>query len=117
MGLRWRDQGIETQTLAIQPAICPVCHKGLYRGITFLTGGWGRCVTCNEVVHYGCLSGGKFRKGRPRVCKNCKAGRVREHQRMPVPPPAAVSAPAVSVSVAPSASPPKSEATSATSAT
>src|SRR5438270_13161201 len=65
MGIRRVQQGIETQTLAIQPGICPVCQKGLNRNVTFLTGGWGRCVKCNEVVHYGCLSGGKFLKSRP----------------------------------------------------
>src|SRR5437660_9802118 len=43
MGWRRVEQGIETQTLEIQPATCPVCRKGLYRNITFLTGGWARC--------------------------------------------------------------------------
>ncbi|HEV8242976.1 MAG TPA: hypothetical protein VGQ07_03200, partial [Nitrospirales bacterium] len=87
--MSWRrvEQGIETQTLEIQPATCPVCRKGLYRNVTFLTGGWARCTVCNEFVHYGCLSGGKFLKDRPRLCADCKAGRVRPSQRMPVPPP------------------------------
>jgi len=114
MGWRRIEQGIETQTLAIQPATCPVCHKGLYRNVTFLTGGWARCSQCNEVVHYACLSGGKFLKDRPRFCVDCKAGRVRPAQKMPMPPPkpkepspeaVAAAAPAPAVS-APSASPP-----------
>ncbi len=87
MGWRCIEQGIETQTLAIQPATCPVCRKGLYRNVTFLTGGWARCSQCNEVVHYACLSGGKFLKDRPRFCVDCKAGRVRPAQTMPIPPP------------------------------
>lgn len=87
MGWRRIEQGIETQTLEIQPATCPVCRKGLYRNVTFLTGGWARCSQCNEVVHYACLSGGKFLKDRPRLCVDCKAGRVRPSQKMPIPPP------------------------------
>src|SRR2546425_6148744 len=85
MGWRRVEQGIETQTLEIQPATCPVCRKGLYRNITFLTGGGARCSQCNEVVHYACLSGGVFLKDRPRVCVDCKAGRVRPAQKMPMP--------------------------------
>jgi len=85
MGWRRVEQGIETQTLEIQPATCPVCRKGLYRNITFLTGGWARCSLCNEVVHYACLSGGIFLKDRPRVCVDCRAGRVRPAQKMPMP--------------------------------
>ena len=85
MGWRRVEQGIETQTLEIQPATCPVCRKGLYRNITFLTGGWARCSQCNEVVHYACLSGGIFLKDRPRVCVDCRAGRVRPAQKMPMP--------------------------------
>lgn len=84
-------------TLKIQPATCPVCRKGLYRNVTFLTGGWSRCTVCNEVVHYKCLSGGKVLKDRPRMCLDCKAGRVRAGQRMPVPataPPAEAAEPA-----------------------
>jgi hypothetical protein len=100
MGWRRIEQGIETQTLEIQPATCPVCRKGLYRNITFLTGGWARCSKCNEVVHYACLSGGKFLKDRPRLCADCKTGRVRPAQKMPIPLPE--SAP---VAPAPPASP------------
>src|SRR5256712_12002671 len=74
MGWRRVEQGIETQTLEIQPATCPVCRKGLYRNITFLTGGGGRCSQCNEVVHYACLRGGGFLKGRPRGFVGCRAG-------------------------------------------
>ena len=86
--MSWRqvEQGIETQTLAIQPSSCPVCREGLYRNVTFLTGGWARCSVCTEVVHYACLSGGAFLKDRPRICLDCKVGRIREGQRMPAPP-------------------------------
>ncbi|TSA04442.1 MAG: hypothetical protein D4R81_01725 [Nitrospiraceae bacterium] len=105
MGWRRIKQGIETQTLEIQPTTCLVCRKSLYRNVTFLTGGWARCSQCNEVVHYACLSGGKFLKDRPRFCADCKAGRVRPFQTMPVPEPAAVAAPAPAVP-APPASPP-----------
>lgn len=87
MGWRRIEQGIENQTLEILPAICPVCHKSLYRNVTFLTGGWARCSACNEVVHYSCLSGGRFLKDRPRFCVDCKAGRVRAGQTMPAPNP------------------------------
>src|SRR5438445_55457 len=58
MGWRRVEQGIETQTLEIQPATCPVCRKGLYRNITFLTGGGARGSQCNEVVHSAWLRGG-----------------------------------------------------------
>jgi len=92
MSWRFREQGIETLTLEIQPALCPVCRKVLYRNITFLTGGWARCSICTEVIHYTCLSGGIIFKKRPRVCRDCKAGRVREGQTMPVPPSAPVAA-------------------------
>ncbi|TLY19225.1 MAG: hypothetical protein E6K68_10035 [Nitrospirae bacterium] len=85
MGWRRIEQGIEPQTLEIQPSSCPVCGKVLYRNITFLTGGWSRCSVCNEVVHYTCLSGGRFLKYRPRVCIECKEGRVRPAQKMPMP--------------------------------
>jgi hypothetical protein len=80
------EQGTEALSLAIQPASCPVCQKGLYRNITFLTGGWARCAVCSEIVHYNCLSGPKFFKHRPRVCEDCKAGRIRAGQKMPGPP-------------------------------
>jgi len=87
MSLRWLwEQGTEALSLEIQPALCPVCQKGLYRNNTFLTGGWGRCAVCTEVVHYSCLGGGKIFKHRPRICRDCQAGRVRDGQKMPVPP-------------------------------
>jgi hypothetical protein len=93
--MSWRrvQQGIETLTLEVQPALCPVCAKVLYRNVTFLTGGWARCSICTEVIHYTCLSGGTIFKHRPRICLDCKAGRVRPGQKMPTP--------AVSVSPAP----------------
>jgi len=87
MGWRRIKQGIELLTLEIQPTSCPVCRKVLYRNITFFTGGWARCTVCNEMVHYACLSGGRFLKDRPRVCIDCKQGRVRPAQKMPMPPP------------------------------
>lgn len=61
--------------LGIEPRICHVCRKGLYRNTTFLRGGWARCTLCNEFVHYSCLASGKVRflKQRPRVCKSCRA--------------------------------------------
>jgi hypothetical protein len=85
--MSWRHvkQGIETLTLEVQPALCPVCAKLLYRNVTFLTGGWARCSICTEVVHYSCLSGGTIFKHRPRICLDCKAGRVRPGQSMPTP--------------------------------
>lgn len=86
MGWRRRDQGFDAISLEIQPALCPVCGKGLYRNVTFLTGGWARCSVCTEVVHYTCLAGGRFLKYRPRICADCKAGRVRQGQKMPLPP-------------------------------
>jgi hypothetical protein len=77
------------------------------------------------VVHYSCLSGGKFLKDRPRFCADCKAGRVRAGQKMPVPPPRPVQpeAPAgdaavpdtVAVSVSPPPSPLKEEGNSVAS--
>lgn len=85
--MSWRQvkQGIETLTLEVQPALCPVCAKVLYRNVTFLSGGWSRCSICTEIVHYSCLSGGTFFKHRPRICLDCKAGRVRPGQTMPTP--------------------------------
>jgi hypothetical protein len=94
MSVRWLwEQGTEALTLLIEPASCPVCRKGLYRNITFLTGGWARCARCSEVVHYSCLSGGRILKRRPRICQDCKAGRVREGQKMPASPPKAPDSP------------------------
>lgn len=68
----------EPLLLGIEPRICHVCHKGLYRNITFFRGGWARCTVCNEFVHYSCLAGGKakFLKQRPRVCKACQSGQA-----------------------------------------
>lgn len=83
MGWRRVEQGIETQTLEIQPTACPVCRQGLYRNVTFLTGGWARCTICDEFVHYACLNGGQFLKDRPRVCTDCKDGLVRPPQTAP----------------------------------
>jgi hypothetical protein len=62
--------------LGIEPRTCKVCKLGLYRDKTLLRGGWSRCTTCDEFVHYSCLASGKFRflKARPRVCKLCRAG-------------------------------------------
>src|SRR2546428_6083540 len=77
MGWRRVEQGIETQTLEIQPATCPVCRKGLYRNITFLTGGGAPCSPRNVALHYPCLSRGVFLEDRPRVFVDCRAGRVR----------------------------------------
>ncbi len=67
----------EPMLLGIEPRVCAVCHKGLYRNFTFFRGGWSRCTVCNEFVHYSCLAGGKarFLKQRPRLCKNCQAGK------------------------------------------
>lgn len=88
MSWRWLwEQGTEALTLTIQAASCPVCQGGLYRNSTFLSGGWARCAACSEVVHYSCLSGGRFLKHRPRICRDCKAGRARTGQTMPSPPP------------------------------
>ena len=87
MSWRWLwEQGTEALTLEIEPAFCPVCQKGLYRNTTFLSGGWGRCAVCTEVVHYSCLGGGKIFKHRPRICRDCQMGRVRAGQKMPFPP-------------------------------
>jgi hypothetical protein len=86
MSWRWLwEQGTEALTLEIEPAFCPVCQKGLYRNTTFLSGGWGRCAVCTEVVHYTCLGGGKIFKHRPRICRDCQVGRVRDGQKMPFP--------------------------------
>lgn len=61
--------------LGIEPRHCKVCNEGLYRNKTFFTGGWSRCASCDEFVHYSCLASGKvsFLKARPRVCKACRA--------------------------------------------
>ena len=117
MSWRWLwEQGTEALTLQIQPATCPVCQNGLYRNSTFLTGGWARCAVCSEVVHYSCLSGGRIFKKRPRICRDCKAGRMREGQRMQDPPPRLspmpdITAPvpaAATSSAAPGSAPPSS---------
>ena len=65
----------EPMLLGIDPRICPVCKEGLYRNKTMFTGGWSRCASCEEFVHYSCLASGKvsFLKARPRVCKTCRA--------------------------------------------
>lgn len=105
MSVRWLwEQGTEALTLLVEPASCPVCRKGLYRNITFLTGGWARCARCSEVVHYSCLSGAKIFKRRPRICRDCKAGRVREGQKMPASPPKAPG-PTIAPAITPSQPP------------
>src|SRR5437660_11467284 len=87
MSWRWLwEQGTEALTLEIEPALCPVCQKGLYRNITFLSGGWGRCAVCTEVVHYSCLGGGIIFKHRPRLYRDCQEGRGRGGQKMRFPP-------------------------------
>src|SRR5436190_5392688 len=107
MSWRWLwEQGTEALTLEIEPAFCPVCQKGLYRNTTFLSGGWGRCAVCTEVVHYSCLSGGKIFKHRPRICRDCQVGRVRAGQKMPFPPKPAAQPDAAAVESATAASEP-----------
>src|SRR5438093_1945943 len=107
MSWRWLwEQGTEALTLEIEPALCPVCQKGLYRNITFLSGGWGRCAVCTEVVHYSCLGGGKIFKHRPRICRDCQVGRVRDGQKMPFPPQPAAQSDAAAVESATAASEP-----------
>ncbi len=68
----------EPMLLGIEPRMCTVCHKGLYRNFTFFRGGWARCTVCDQFVHYSCLAGGKarFLKQRPRLCKPCHAGQA-----------------------------------------
>ncbi len=65
----------EPMLLGIEPRNCKVCKQGLYRNKTFFTGGWSRCTSCDEFVHYSCLASGKvsFLKVRPRMCKTCRA--------------------------------------------
>src|SRR2546421_12843156 len=87
MSWRWLwEQGTEALTLEIEPALCPVCQKGLYRNITFLSGGWGRGAVCTEVGHYSCLGGGIIFKHRPRICRGCQEGRGRGGPKKPFPP-------------------------------
>jgi hypothetical protein len=71
--------------LGIEARACGVCHKGLYRNVTFLRGGWSRCTVCNEFVHYSCLACGRvsFLKVRPRVCKACRAAQAPPAQLPP----------------------------------
>ena len=75
MGVRFRGGDWQPMLLGIEPRICKVCGKGLYRNFTFLRGGWSRCTICDAFVHYSCLASGvvKFLKQRPRVCKSCRA--------------------------------------------
>src|SRR2546430_17652579 len=87
MGWRRVEQGIETQTLEIQPATCPVCRKGLYRNITFLTGGWAPGPGCDQGGPYGCLSRGGFLKDGPPLSGGCRARRRGPPPTRPSPPP------------------------------
>lgn len=75
MSIRFRGGEWAPMLLGIEPRICHVCSKGLYRNMTFLRGGWARCSQCDAFVHYSCLASGKvkFLKQRPRVCKSCRA--------------------------------------------
>lgn len=75
MSIRFRGGDWAPMLLGIEPRMCHVCSKGLYRNMTLLRGGWARCTECNEFVHYSCLASGKvkFLKQRPRVCKSCRA--------------------------------------------
>lgn len=68
----------EPLLLGTKPRTCPVCHKVLYRNVTFFRGGWSRCTVCNEFVHYSCLASGKsgLLKQRPRRCKACQAAQT-----------------------------------------
>lgn len=77
MSIRKAGGEWEPMLLGIEPRICRVCQKGLYRNVTLFSGGWSRCAVCDEFVHYSCLASGavSFLKKRPRVCKLC---RVRE---------------------------------------
>ena len=80
MSIRKAGGDWEPMLLGIEPRVCPVCGKGLYRNMTLFRGGWSRCATCDQFVHYSCLASGKsgVLKARPRVCKVCK-GDVRLH--------------------------------------
>ncbi|MDP1947447.1 MAG: hypothetical protein Q8L77_08100 [Nitrospirota bacterium] len=83
MSIRKGGGDWEPMLLGIEPRNCKVCHEGLYRNKTFLTGGWSRCASCDEFVHYSCLASGKvsFLKARPRLCKACRAAQ----QGIPLP--------------------------------
>ena len=74
MSIRKAGGEWEPMLLGIQPRLCKVCGKGLYRNVTLLRGGWSRCSLCDEFVHYTCLAAGAtgFFKKRPRVCKVCQ---------------------------------------------
>lgn len=75
MSIRKGGGDWEPMLLGIEPRHCKVCNEGLYRNKTFFTGGWSRCASCDEFVHYTCLASGKvsFLKARPRLCKTCRA--------------------------------------------
>lgn len=81
MSIRKAGGDWEPMLLGIEPRMCKVCGKGLYRNMTMLRGGWSRCTVCDEFVHWSCLAGGKFKllKRRPRVCKAC----LEEQERAP----------------------------------
>lgn len=74
MSIRKAGGTWEPMLLGIEPRNCSVCHKGLYRDMTFFRGGWSRCTVCDQFVHYSCLASGKvsFLKQRPRICKACR---------------------------------------------
>lgn len=74
MSIRKAGGEWEPMLLGIEPRLCKVCRKGLYRDVTLFKGGWSRCAVCDEFVHYSCLATGKsgFLKARPRVCLACR---------------------------------------------
>ena len=73
MSVRKAGGDWEPMLLGIEPRMCKVCGKGLYRNVTMFRGGWSRCTKCDSFVHYSCLARGavSFLKRRPRVCKSC----------------------------------------------
>ena len=84
MSIRKAGGDWEPMLLGIEPRICPVCHKDLYRNVTLLRGGWSRCTICQEFVHYSCLAPGKVKllKRRPRVCKRCDERLIAQTSRL-----------------------------------
>ncbi|TAJ09655.1 MAG: hypothetical protein EPO61_06250 [Nitrospirae bacterium] len=78
MSIRKAGGTWEPMLLGIEPRNCSVCHKGLYRDMTFFRGGWSRCAVCDQFVHYSCLASGKvsFLKQRPRICKACRGAQA-----------------------------------------
>lgn len=82
MSFRMAGGEWEPMLLGIEPRMCSVCGKGLYRNVTLLRGGWSRCTVCDQFVHYSCLASGRtrFLKVRPRVCKVCREAQVPSSQ-------------------------------------